>query len=89
MDDGEISGVQRKESMPRALDIYKIHRLQMRAAFPNSIILSVNHNEDGTPAKEDDKWEFKKVRIDYINNNTEYKSKIMFYYRWTAQIIRI
>ncbi|WP_064577460.1 DNA sulfur modification protein DndB [Escherichia coli] len=59
MDDGEISGVQRKESMPRALDIEKFIDSD-EAAFPNSIILSVNHNEDGTPAKEDDKWEFKK-----------------------------
>ncbi|MCF6692583.1 DNA phosphorothioation-associated DGQHR protein 1 [Raoultella terrigena] len=58
MDDGEISGVQRKESTPRALDIAKFIDSD-EAAFPNSIILSVNHNEDGTPATEDDKWEFK------------------------------
>lgn len=60
MDGGEMSGVQRKESTPRALDIAKFIDSD-EAAFPNSIILSVNHNEDGTPATEDDKWEFKEI----------------------------
>ncbi|MGJ7470303.1 DNA phosphorothioation-associated DGQHR protein 1 [Kosakonia cowanii] len=64
VDDGEMSGVQRKESMPRALDIAKFIDSD-EAAFPNSIILSVNHNEDGIPATEDEKWSFKKVEEDW------------------------
>lgn len=63
MDGGEISGVQRKESMPRALDIAKFIDSD-EAAFPNSIILSVNHSEDDIPAEEDDRWKFEKVNDD-------------------------
>ncbi|WP_183059467.1 DNA phosphorothioation-associated DGQHR protein 1 [Salmonella enterica] len=63
MDDGEISGVQRKESTPRALDIAKFIDSD-EAAFPNSIILSVNHNEDDIPAEEDEKWRFEQVKDD-------------------------
>jgi len=63
IDNGEISGVQRKESMPRALDIAKFIDSD-EAAFPNSIILSVNHNESDIPATEDEKWKFEQVNGD-------------------------
>ncbi|MFJ5366877.1 DNA phosphorothioation-associated DGQHR protein 1 [Pectobacterium punjabense] len=63
VDDGEISGVQRKESMPRALDIAKFIDSD-EAAFPNSIILSVNHNDNDIPAAEDEKWKFEQIEGD-------------------------
>lgn len=60
MDDGELSGIQRKESTPRALDIAKFIDSD-EAAFPNSIILSVNYDESDIPASDDYKWKFEKV----------------------------
>lgn len=60
IEDGEISGVQRKESMPRALEIAKFIDSD-EAAFPNSIILSVNYDENDLPAFEEDKWKFERV----------------------------
>ncbi|CNB54434.1 DGQHR domain-containing protein [Yersinia intermedia] len=60
VEDGEISGVQRKESTPRALDIAKFIDSD-EAAFPNSIILSVNYDENDTPASEENKWKFDRV----------------------------
>ncbi|EAS1730122.1 hypothetical protein DRV38_12870 [Salmonella enterica subsp. enterica serovar Offa] len=60
MEDGEITGVQRKESTPRALDIAKFIDSN-EAAFPNSIILSVNYDENDIPALEENKWRFEPV----------------------------
>ncbi|MBC1011044.1 DGQHR domain-containing protein [Escherichia coli] len=60
VEDGEITGVQRKESTPRALDIAKFIDSD-EAAFPNSIILSVNYDENDIPALEEDKWRFEPV----------------------------
>lgn len=60
VEDGEITGVQRKESTPRALDIAKFIDSD-EAAFPNSIILSVNYDENDIPALEENKWRFEPV----------------------------
>ncbi|HGB6560392.1 TPA: DGQHR domain-containing protein [Salmonella enterica subsp. enterica serovar Oslo] len=60
MEDGEITGVQRKESTPRALDIAKFIDSD-EAAFPNSIILSVNYEADDTPTVEENKWRFERI----------------------------
>lgn len=65
MDDGEISGVQRKESMPRALDIAKFidsMRLHFQTqSYSLSIIMKMVHLQ-----RKMTNGSLKKVRIDYI-----------------------
>ncbi|MDT8956453.1 DGQHR domain-containing protein [Aeromonas caviae] len=63
MENGELTGVQRKESTPRALEISR-YVDSSEAAFPNSIILSVNYDEDDMPVAEENKWRFEKIDND-------------------------
>ncbi|ARB83639.1 DGQHR domain-containing protein [Yersinia intermedia] len=57
VEDGEISGVQRNGSLPRAREIAKFIDSE-EAAFPNSIILSVNYDENDNPVTDEYRWKF-------------------------------
>ncbi|CAI1106462.1 DGQHR domain-containing protein [Serratia quinivorans] len=57
MQDGELSGVQRGGSLSRAREIAKFIDSD-EAAFPNSIILSVNYDENDNPVSDEYRWKF-------------------------------
>lgn len=57
MQDGEVSGVQRGGSLSRAREIAKFIDSD-EAAFPNSIILSVNYDENDNPVSDEYRWKF-------------------------------